>query len=118
MVAKKHQEDDSDAESDTESDADVYNLHEDNRDNSERESSFDNELLVSESSNSEILDCEDTETNSETDEDHVHQNDTTSLETSAGITHVKHTRQQRSRYVNCGIGQWWATFFGLRAKIG
>ena len=51
MVAKKHQN----AESDIESDTDVYNLREGDRDNLESESSFDNELLVSESSNSEIF---------------------------------------------------------------
>ena len=48
------QKDDSDAEIVIESDTDVYDLHEDNRDDSEGESSSDNELLVSESSNSEI----------------------------------------------------------------
>ena len=42
------QEDDSDAEIVIESDKDVYDLHEDNRDDSEGESSSDNESLVSE----------------------------------------------------------------------
>ena len=61
-------------------------MHDDNHDNSESESSSDNESLVSESSNSEILDFEGTETSSEADENHVHQNSTTSFATSAGIT--------------------------------
>ena len=80
------QEDDSDAEIVIESDTDVYDLHEDNRNNSEGESSSDNESLVSESSNSEISDFEDNETNSKTDEDHVFQNNTTSFATSDRIT--------------------------------
>ena len=80
------QEDDSDAEIVIESDTDVYNLHEDNRDDSEREFSSDNESLVSESSNSEISDFENNETNSKTDEDHIYQNNTTSFSTSYGIT--------------------------------
>ena len=80
------QEDDSNAEGDIESDTDVYDLHEDNRNNSESESLSDIKLLVSESSNSEISDFEDTETYSETDEDNVHQNNTASFATSAGIT--------------------------------
>ena len=80
------QENDSDAESNIESDTDVYDLHENNRDNSESESSSDNESLVSESSNSEVSDFEDTKMNSETNEDHVHQNKITSLATSIGIT--------------------------------
>ena len=79
------QEDDSDAESDAESDASVYHLDEDNRDYSESESLF-GESLVSESSNSEISDFEDTETISETDEDYVFQNNATSFATSAEIT--------------------------------
>ena len=41
------QEDDSGAESNVVSDTDVYNLHEDNRNNSESESLSDNESLVS-----------------------------------------------------------------------
>ena len=64
------QEDDSDAESNAESDTSVSHLEEDNRDDSESKSSS-GESLVSESSNSEILDFEDTETISETEEDHV-----------------------------------------------
>ena len=80
------QEDDSDAEIVIESDTDVYDLHEDNRDDSKGESSSDNESLVSESSNSEISDFEDNETNSKTDEDHVFQNNTTSFVTSDRIT--------------------------------
>ena len=47
------QEDDSDAESDAKADASVYHLDEDNRDDSESESSP-GESLVLESSNSEI----------------------------------------------------------------
>ena len=47
------QEDDSDAESDAESDTSVYHLDEDNRDDSESESSS-GESLVLESSNSEF----------------------------------------------------------------
>ena len=78
------QEDDSGAESDIKSDTDVYDLYEDNCDNSESESSSDNQLLVSEA-NSEILGFEDTKTNLKTDEDHVHQDNTTSFATSAGI---------------------------------
>ena len=80
------QEDDSDAESDVESDTNAHDIHENNRDNSESEFSSDNESLMSESSNSDILDFEDTETNSKTEEDHVRQNNTTSFATSAGIT--------------------------------
>ena len=80
------QEDDSGAEIVVESDADVYDLHEDNRDDSENESLSDNESLVSKSSNSEILDFEDNETNFKTDEDHAYQNNTTSFATSDGIT--------------------------------
>ena len=45
------QEDDSDADIVIESDTDVYDLHEDNRDNSEGESLSDNESLVSEFQN-------------------------------------------------------------------
>ena len=74
------QEDDSDAEIVIESDTDVYDLHEDNRDDSEGESLSDSESLVSESSNSEISDFEDNETNSKTDEDHVFQNNTIVLQ--------------------------------------
>ena len=48
------QKNDSDAEIVIELDTDVYDLHEDNRDDSEGESASDNELLVSKSSNSEI----------------------------------------------------------------
>ena len=84
-VTTTHPGNDSNAESDIELDTDVYDLHEDNRNNSESESLSDNELLVSELSNSEILDFKDTETNSKTDEDHVHQNNTTSFATTAGI---------------------------------
>ena len=80
------QEDDSNAEIVIESDTDVYDLHEDNRDDSEGESLSDNESLVSESSNSEISDFEDNKTNSKTDEDHVSQNNTTSFATSDRIT--------------------------------
>ena len=79
------QEDDSDAESDAESDTNVYHLDDDNREDSESESSS-GELFVSESLNSEISDFEDTKTISETDEDHVQQNITTSFATSAEIT--------------------------------
>ena len=79
------QEDDSDAESDAESDTSVFHLDEDNRDDSESESSF-GESLVSESSNSEISDFEGTKTISETDEDHLQQNNTTCFATSAEIT--------------------------------
>ena len=79
------QEDNSDAESDAESDTSVYHLDEDNRHDSESESSS-GESLVSESSNSEISDFEDTETISETDEDHIQQNNATSFATSAEIT--------------------------------
>ena len=78
-------EDDSDAKSDTESDTSVYRLDEDHTDESKSESSS-GELLVSESSNSEISDFEDTETISEMDEDHVQQNNATSFATSAKIT--------------------------------
>ena len=60
-------EDYSGTESDTALDTDVYNLHENNRNNSESESSSDNELIVSESSNSKILDFEHTKTSSEPD---------------------------------------------------
>ena len=80
------QEDDSNAEIVIESDTDVYNLHEDNHDDSESESSSDNESLVSELSNSEISDFKDNDTNSKTDEDHVYQNNTTSFATSDRIT--------------------------------
>ena len=80
------QEDDSNAEIVIESDTDVYDLHEDNRDDSEGESLSDSESLVSESSNLEISDFEDNETNSKTDENHVFQNNTTSFATSDGIT--------------------------------
>ena len=66
------QEDDSDAEIVIKSDTDIYDLHEDNRDDSKGKSSSDNKLLVSESSNSEILDFEDNETNFKTNEDHVY----------------------------------------------
>ena len=79
------QEDDSDAESDAESDTSVYHLDEDNCDDSESESSS-GELLVLESSNSEISDFEDTETISETNKDHVQKNNATSFATSAEIT--------------------------------
>ena len=79
------QEDDVDSKSDAESDTSVYHLDEDNRDDSESESSS-GESLVSESSNSEISDFEDTETISEMDEDHVQQNNATSFATSAEIT--------------------------------
>ena len=79
------QEDDSDAKSDAESDVSVYHLDVGNRDDLESESSS-GESLVSESSNSEISDFEDTETISETDEDHVQQNNATSFATSAEIT--------------------------------
>ena len=65
------QEDDLDAEIVIESDTDVYDLHEDDCDDSEGESSSDNESLVSESSNSEISDFEDNERNFKTDEDCV-----------------------------------------------
>ena len=78
------QEDDSDAKSDAKSDASVNHLDEDNRDDSESESSF-GQLLVLESSILEISDFEDTETISETDEDHVQQNNSTSFATSAEI---------------------------------
>ena len=71
------QEDDSDAESDIKSDIDVYDLHEDNCNNSESESSSDNQLLVSES-NSEISSFVDMETNFEMDEGLVHQDNSTS----------------------------------------
>ena len=80
------QEDDSDAEIVIESDKDVYDLHEDNRDDLKGESSSDNESLVSESSNSQNLDFEDNKMNSKMDEDHVYQNNTTSFATSDGIT--------------------------------
>ena len=79
------QGDDSDAESDAESDTSVYHLDEDNRDDVESES-LSKESLVSESSNSEISDFEDTRTISQTDEDHVQQNNATSFATSAKIT--------------------------------
>ena len=75
------QEDDSDAKIVIESDTDIYDLHEDNRDDSKSESLSDNALLVSESSKSEISDFEDNETNFKTDENHVHQNNTTSFAT-------------------------------------
>ena len=79
------QENIADAESDAESDTSVYHLDEDNRDDSESES-LSGESLVSESSNSEISNFEDTETISETDEDHVQTNNATSFKTSAEIT--------------------------------
>ena len=79
------QKDDFDAKSNAESDVSVYHLDVGNRDDSESESSS-GESLVSESSNSEISDFEDTETISETDEDHVQQNNATSFATSAEIT--------------------------------
>ena len=79
------QEDDSNAESDGESDQSVYHLDGDNRGNLESESSS-GESLVSESSNSEISNFEDTEIISETDEDHVQHNNATSFATSAEIT--------------------------------
>ena len=79
------QEDDSDAESDAESDTSVYHSDEDNRDDSESES-LSGESFVSESLNSEISDFEDTETISETDEDHVQQNNATCFAASANIT--------------------------------
>ena len=79
------QEDDSDAERNAESDTSVYHFEELNRHDSDRESSS-GESLVSESPNSEISDFEDTETISETDEDHVQQNNATSFATSAEIT--------------------------------
>ena len=79
------QEDDSVAVSDAESNTSVYHLDEDNRHDSDRESSS-GESLVSESSNSEISDFEDTEAISETDEDHVQQNNAISFATSAEIT--------------------------------
>ena len=79
------QEDDSDAESDAESDTSVYHLDEDNRYDSESESSS-GKLLVSESSNSETSDFEDIKTISETDEDHVQQNNAGSFATSGEIT--------------------------------
>ena len=79
------QEDDSDAKSDAESDASVYHLDVDNRDDLESESSS-GESLVSESSNSEISDFEDTETISKTEENHVQQNNATSFATLAEVT--------------------------------
>ena len=96
------QEDDSDVEIVIESDADIYNLHEDNRDNSEVKSSFDNESLVSEFSNSEISDFEDNETNSKSDEDHVYQNNTTSFATSDRITwDLLNPNQKNSERQSC-----------------
>ena len=79
-------ENDSDAESDIESDrtTDVYELHKNNCGDSESESSSDNESLVSESTNFEISDLEDTETDSETNGNH--QNNTTSFATSVRVT--------------------------------
>ena len=78
------QEDDSDAETDIQSCEDVYDSREDNFDELESEFSSDNESLVSESSNSDISDFADIETNSETDEDQDLQNNTTSLAASDG----------------------------------
>ena len=96
------QEDDSDVEIVIESDAGIYNLHEDNRDNSEGKSSFDNESLVSEFSNSEIWDFEDNETNSKSDEDHVYQNNTTSFATSDRITwDLLNPNQKNSERQSC-----------------
>ena len=80
------QEDDFGSESDIASDTDVYNFHNDNRNNLESESSSDNESLVSKSSNSEISDFGRNETSSEADKIHVHQYSTTSFVASAGIT--------------------------------
>ena len=70
-LLQKIHEDDSDAKSGAESDKSVYHLDQDNRDDSESESSS-GESLVSESSHSKISDFEDNKTNSETDEDHVY----------------------------------------------
>ena len=59
-------------------------------------------MLVLESSNSEILDFEDNETNSKTDEDHVFQNNTTSFATSDGITwHFFNPNQKNSGRRSC-----------------
>ena len=93
-------EDDSDAESDTESDrlTDVYELHKNKYGDSQNESSFDNELLVSKSTNSEISDLEDTETDSETSGDH--QNNTTSLATSTGVTRCTKEEARRVLQTN------------------
>ena len=63
------QENDSDAEPDFQSCEDVYDSHEDNFDELESKFLSDNESLVSESSNSNISDFADTETNLKTDED-------------------------------------------------
>ena len=70
---------------DAESDTSVYHFVEDNRDDSESEF-LSGQLPVSESSNSEISDFEDSERISETDKDHVQQNIATSFATSAEIT--------------------------------
>ena len=78
------QEEDSDAETEIQSYEDVYDSREDNFDELESEFSSDNESLVSESSNSDISDFADIETNSETDEDQDLQNNTTSLAASDG----------------------------------
>ena len=95
------QEDDWDAEIVIESDTDVYDLHEDNRDDSEGESSSDNESLVSESSNSEISDFKDNETNSKTNEYHVYQNNT-SFATSDEITwNLLNPNQKNSGRPSC-----------------
>ena len=92
-------EDDSDAERDIEFDPDVE-LHKDDCGDSESESSSDNELLVSESTNSEISDLEDAETDSETNGDH--QNNITSYATSAGITwDLLDTNQNNSGRRSC-----------------
>ena len=77
---------DSEVESDITSDTNDYDLHDDNRNNSESKSLSDNESLVSESSKSEVLDVEHIETSSEADKNYVYQNSTTSFATSAGIT--------------------------------
>ena len=90
------QEDDSDAEIVIESDTDVYNLHEDNRDDSEGESSSDNESLVSESSKSKISDFEDNETNSKKDEDHFYQNNTSCATSDTIIWDLLNPDQQNS----------------------
>ena len=95
------QEDNSDAESDAESDTSVYHLDEDNRDELERES-LSGESLVSELLNSEIADFEDTETISETNQDHVQQNNATSFATSAEITwDLVDTNQNNSGRRSC-----------------
>ena len=79
-------EDNSDAETDIQPCKDVYDAHEDNFDELEIEFSSDNESLVSESSNSDISDFADAETNSGADEGQGLQNNTTSLATSDGST--------------------------------